>query len=318
MTELSNWRERVLARNQEKLDSKAQYPPAAMDAASWERVERQQWLEAAQAYDPTASLREELLLRLVGSAATSSGLRLEWEGLLRPLQESVGAGNKDAALELAGFSRGSSVLHFRPVGKAPVERLGGDTGPVLHETPLAAPMRQLIELVSAVEGERDIRPWSSTTQFAGVEKLSEQLRRLNLEAEFRFYARSGDVRSARLSERGMDYIDSLAHPEESQDSVSISGRVTELKQSGHAKIKAGPNRNATAYDVQFDATTLTSMRLVLGQAVHWQVSAISVKDKLERLQSLRYEFARDLGRTEQGSLGFDTEYLDSREGGELL
>ncbi|WP_152970009.1 hypothetical protein [Arthrobacter sp. Edens01] len=298
MTELSAWRERVLTRNRKKLDSEIE-PSEELDSVGWDRLERSQWLEAAQSFDPTASLREELLLRLVGSTATSSGLRLEWEGLLKPLQEAIAAGTDETAMELAGFSRGSSVLHFRAVRKAPVERLGGDSGAVLHETPLAAPARKLIEIVSAVEDERDIRKWSASTQFEGLERLVEQLRRLELEAEFRYYARSGDVRAARLSERGMGYIDALSQPEESHDTVSISGRVTELRQSGHAKVKAGPNRNATAYDVQFDTSQLTGMRLVLGQSVHWEVRTVSVKDKLGRLQSLRYEFERDLGLSVQ-------------------
>lgn len=279
-----------------------------LDDVDWERVERSQWLELAQTYDPGATLVEEFLVRLVGETAQSSGLRLEWEGLLQPLQDAVAAGSSEnVSLELSGFSKGSSVLHFRAVRRDPVEFVT-EGGAAVQETPLAAPARTFIDFVDAVEHEQDVRMYSSSPMLNGVEKLSDELSRLKLEADFRFYARSGDVRGARLTQRGMGYVRTLNEPEETIESLDINGRVTELRASGHAKVKLGQARNSPAYDVQFDTEALTGMRLVLGQTVNWHVSVISHKDKLGRVQSTRYEFQREVSLSEQPGFTF---YVDS-------
>jgi hypothetical protein len=296
----SAWRERVLSEH--RVDVRSADVPQ-LDELGWERVERKQWLEAAQTFDPSATLAEELLVRLVGDTATSSGLRLEWEGLLRPLQDAVAASaNGDVALELTGFSKGSSVLHFRAVQREPVE-LMSDQGPAFQETPLAAPVRRFIDFVDAVENERDVRMYSNSPMLGGVEKLSQELERLHLEADFKFYARSGDVRGTRLTERGMGYFKALNESEETTDSIGVNGRVTELKESGHAKVKQGTARNSPAYDVHFEPQALTGMKLVLGQSVNWQVAVVSTKDKLGRVQSTRFEFQRAMNQTDQPALG---------------
>ncbi|TDT79346.1 hypothetical protein DFO47_105142 [Arthrobacter sp. AG258] len=298
----SAWRKRVMAEHAaefERTVASEGQSGSKLDALGWERVERAQWLEVAQSYDAGATLAEELCVRLVGDTATSSGLRLEWDGLLRPLQEAVSAStSEDVLLELSGFSKGSSVLHFRAVRRDPVE-LFSDEGPAFRETPLAGSARRFIEFVDAVENEQDVRMYSKSPMLGGVEKLSDELSRLNLVADFRFYARSGDVRGAKLTSRGMDYVKGLHDSEETTDTIPVNGRITELRESGHAKVKQGVSRNSPAFDVHFDTQTLTGMRLVLGQSVNWQVAVISTKDKLDRVQSTRYEFRREISHTDQ-------------------
>lgn len=297
----SAWRQRVLDEHAVPLEARED---PELDELGWERLERRQWLELAQTYDPGASLAEELLVRLVGATARSSAMRLEWEGLLRPLQDAIMAGpEEDVALELCGFSKGSSVLHFRAVRREPVELLS-DEGPGVHETPLAAPARRFLEFVDAVEHEQDLRMYSNTAVLGGIEKLSEELSKLKLVADFRFYSRGGDVRGARLTSRGMAYVQNLNKAVETVTVMFVNGRVTELRESGHAKVKQGVARNSPAYDVHFQTQMLTGMRLFLGQSVNWEVAVISETDKLGRVQSTRYEFRRDAGRNEQDMLGF--------------
>lgn len=301
----SAWRKRVMAEHAaefERTVAMEEQSSSKLDALGWERVERGQWLEVAQSYDAGASLAEELCIRLVGDTATSSGLRLEWDGLLRPLQEAVSAGtSEDVSLELSGFSKGSSVLHFRAVRRDPVEMFS-DEGPAFRETPLAGPARRFIDFVDAVENEQDVRMYSKSAMLGGIEKLSDELSRLHLVADFRFYSRSGDVRGAKLTSRGMDYVKALHDSEETTATVPVSGRITELRESGHAKVKQGVARNSPAFDVHFDAQTLTGMRLVLGQSVNWLVAVVSTKDRLDRVQSTRYEFRREISHTDQLAL----------------
>ncbi|AMB39656.1 MULTISPECIES: hypothetical protein [Paenarthrobacter] len=296
------WRNRLLSQHRESFE---ETDAPSLDDVGWEQLERKQWLEAAQAFDPGATLMEELLVRLIGETATNSALRLEWEGLLRPIQDAVAAAaDGNVNLELSGFSKGSSVLHFRAVKREPVEFLADDDVP-MRETPLAAPVRRFIEFVDAVEHEEDVRMYSNSPMLSGVAKLSEELERLGLVADFRFYARSGDLRRATLSERGLDYMKSLSEAEEFTTQIFVSGRVTELRESGHAKVKRGTTRNATAFDVQFDSQSLTDMRLVLGQYVNWRVSMVSTKDKLGRLRSTRYEFDGDSGLHQEDAFQLD-------------
>lgn len=307
----STWKQRVMAEHPVPVvDSN----DPQLDDLGWERLERSQWLELAQTYDPGASLAEELLVRLVGSSASSSAMRLEWEGLLKPLKDSVVAGPEDDVdLELCGFSKGSTVLHFRAFRRDPVELLG-EEGPAVHETPLAAPARRFIDFVDAVEHEQDLRMYSNSTILGGVEKLSEELTKLDLVADFRFYSRGGDVRGAKLTSRGMAYVRTLNEAEDSVSSMMVNGRVTELRESGHAKVKLGVARNSPAFDVQFEAQALTGMRLVLGQPVSWEVSAVSTTDKLGRVQSVRYEFRREAGHSEQGALDMPGLIADGASG----
>lgn len=303
-----SWRDRLLLKHGADPSTALGSEMDDLDDLGWARVERRQWLEVVQAFDPNASLREELLVRLVGDSADSAALKLEWEGLLKPLQDAVSSISDRAELELAGFSKGSSVLHFRAASRQELEHVGESEDAPVRETPLAGPIRQFIDVVDAVEHEKDVRPYSASNMLDELQRLSTVLQRFHLQADFRFYARSGDVRGARLSQRGMNYMNALAELEESESSMPISGRVTELRESGHVKVKAGTQRRSPAFDVQLDSGVLTDMRLVLGQTVHWLVNAVSLRDRLGRIKTLRFEYLRDLESTEQVDLAADSAF----------
>ena len=54
----------------------------------------------------------------------------------------------------------------------------------------------------------------------------------------------------------------------------ISGRVTELRESGQVKVKTGTRRNSPAYLVQVPPEDLIAMRLSFGDAVNFLVEEV--------------------------------------------
>lgn len=312
------WRERLLVQHGADVSATLGDTTDNLDDMGWARVERRQYLEVVQSFDPDASLTEELLVRLVGDTADTAAMKLEWEGILKPLQDAVSSISDGASLELAGFSKGSSVLHFRAAKPSEPEEVAGAA---MRETPLAEPVRQFIAVVDAVENERDVRPYSASTMLDELQRLSTVLQRCHLQADFRFYAKSGDVRGAKLSERGMNYIKALAEQQETESPMPISGRITELRESGHVKVKTGSSRRSPAFDVQVDSALLTNMRLVLGETVHWRVNVVSVTDQLGRSKALRFEYLGELGSGEQEDLAPDANFwieaLPHRPGGDV-
>lgn len=287
----THWRDRVREKHRAQtiaLSDDAATPPA--DDVSWAEAERRNWLETARTFDPRASLPEELLLRLVGDTASRAALNVEWGGLLKPLQAAVSAAAKrDVGLELAGFSKGSSVLHFRAVVRESVDLVMD--GSAVTETPLAQPARELLDAIESLEAGQDMHRWIS--MFEGVERLTSELDKLHLQADFRWCSRGGSVRRAYLSERGIQFAKELAETRESEVTKPIGGMVTELHSSGHVKIKAGSTRRSPTWSVRVEPDTLTAMRLVLGQWVNWTVAKISSEDRLGRVKSVEYAYRGD-------------------------
>lgn len=294
MTASAEWRRKTLEKHRVHLDLAE--PNDSEDSLEWDRVERARRLEAMRSFDPTASLPEELLVRLEGEEATTTGLKLEWEGLLRPLQQALE--HDDVELELAGFSRGSTVLHFRSATRSPIEQISQNVN--VDETPLAKPARDLLQAIAAAEGEQDMGRWLALID--SLQGLSAELGRLDLSVDLRWCPRSGRVDRAVLTETGRAYLHNLGETVEEVEPIWVNGRITELRESGVVKVKTGTSRNSTAYEVQIDPDTLSSMRLTLGQTVHWAAEALKSKDRLGRVRSTKYRFRRDMGRTTQTEL----------------
>lgn len=293
-TSTRDWRNRLLERARaEAPDPEDQLPTEPAGHPAWEAAARRQLFDAMRSFDPQASLPEEFLVRLQGETANSAGLPVDWTPLLKPVQNMVSAAaDNELKVELAGFSKGSTVLHFRTVDRKSVEELGKG-GPTVEETSLSAPARKLIDLVDAVEREADLLPW--LPMVGEFEKLSTELERLSLHAGFHWRARNGDVRDATLSATGMGYIKSLQEAKPSAEPLAVQGTITELRASGHVKVKTAPNKTARAWDVVVDAQQLASMKLVLGQKVQWHAEATKMRDKLNRVTEEIVRFVGDLG-----------------------
>ncbi|MFJ5103808.1 hypothetical protein [Streptomyces sp. NPDC088554] len=227
-------------------------------------------LAAAREYEPDARLDEELRLRLTGPATEGGALRFQWgDALLDPVEKAVSvAAGTPIQLELTGLSAGSTVIHARPVSSAhPQEQ------PVLDAPATSATstgMHAFTKLLDALEAEQDVREWVRI--FDAVEAVARALDKYELELGVTWYDASGGVRSARLTERGRHYVERLRGTRPRDQEITVSGRITELRESGWVKVKTGTAKNAPAYDVHFEASEeLLRMRPTLGDNVHFRV-----------------------------------------------
>lgn len=283
----ASWRKRLLARHQDSellVNSDVDQTPSTDD--SWLEASRRQLLETMQEFDASATLSEELSIRLVGEAAQSAALPMDWSTLIRPLQTCVNEfTSEEVKLEISGFSKGSTVLHVRAIVRDEVDAIGHEP---VQQTVLSAAVVDLLRMITAAEGHKDLRRWK--TKLYGFERLVDELESFDLTAGFRWSARGGAVRSSRLTESGMEYIKGLRKTVKKAVPVVISGRITELRASGHVKVKAAPHKSATAWDVSMDAGQLTAMKLVLGQEVSWIVEQHVSEDRLHRIETLGWSF----------------------------
>ncbi|MEU6771724.1 hypothetical protein [Streptomyces sp. NPDC046759] len=259
-------------------------------------------LAAAREYAPGARLAEELLLRLTGPDTEGGALRFQWgDALLHPVEAAISAAaGTPVLLELTGVSAGSTVVHARPV------TTGRSPEPDAIEAPTTSAagtgMRTLTELLTALESEGDVREWARL--FDAVESLSRALGRYSLDLGVTWYAADGGMRRAQLTERGRHYVERLRETRDRDQEITISGRITELRESGWVKVKTGTAKNAYAYDVRFEEPDeLLRMRPGLGDNVHFRVRFRQRLDSVGIARSTEYTYIGPAA--EQTSLPLD-------------
>ncbi|MFG2977341.1 hypothetical protein ACGFYY_30680 [Streptomyces sp. NPDC048331] len=259
-------------------------------------------LAAAREYTPHARLDEELRLRLTGPDTEGGALRFQWgDALLHPMESALSAAaGTPVQLELTGISAGSTVVHARPVASA------GSTQPGTLDAPATSSastgMSALTELLRALETQSDVREWSRL--FDAVEPLSRALGKFRLDLGLTWYDADGGTRRAQLTERGRQYAERLRETRDRDQEIVISGRITELRESGWVKVKAGTARNAQAYEVHFEEPEeLVRMRPGLGDNVHFRVRFRQRLDSVGIVRSSEYTY---LGQaSEQAALPFE-------------
>ncbi|GAA1534625.1 hypothetical protein [Kribbella lupini] len=289
-------RERLLARHRAELDDwwadESQSP--GLGEEQLETARRRNWLSAAREYDESASLAEELLLRLTGGSTATGALSFAvGDALLKPLQETLASvANDDLQLEITGISQGSTVLHVRPAGYSDVH----SANMRVDSSPADQAMRELLRLVSAVEDEADVRPWMRALD--SMDRLVKALDRFELGVSMTWYARDGETRVSKLTDRGRNYYLGLQETTAAERQTVVSGIVTELRASGVVKVKASNKKNATAWEVRMAAEDLIAMRLQLGQPVHFLVREDETTDKVGRPHSRTWTYLRSLSRTD--------------------
>ncbi|WP_413758130.1 hypothetical protein [Streptomyces sp. MMBL 11-3] len=247
-------------------------------------------LAAAREYAPDARLEEELQLRLTGPDADGGALRFAWgDALLEPVEHMVSAAaGTPVQLELTGISAGSTVVHARPV-TVPADPAAPDGLDVTAASAAATGLGTLTALLDALESERDVREWVKL--FDAVEAVSRALSRYELDLGLAWYDADGGLRRARLTERGRGYVKRLRETRDRDQEITISGRITELRESGLVKVKTGTAKNAPAYDVRFeDVGELLRMRPGLGDNVHFRVRFRQQLDSMGIARSTEYTY----------------------------
>lgn len=306
-----SWRERRRARLRDD-PAEAERAAQLLDAMGTddrddEEIEaehRASRLAAAREFAPDARLDEELRLRLTGPETDAGALRFQWgDALLEPVEHMVSvAAGTPVHLELTGISTGSTIVHARPV----ITR-AGSADPDVMDAPAtsaaATGLCTLTTLLDALEAEHDIREWARL--FDAVEAVARALGRFELDLKVTWYDAEGRMRRARLTERGRRYVKRLRETQNRDQEITISGRITELRESGLVKVKTGTSKNAPAYDVRFEAPEeLLRMRPGLGDNVHFRVRFRQQLDSMGIARSTEYTY---LGHAaEQTSLPFES------------
>ncbi|MEW2113830.1 hypothetical protein AB0945_01305 [Streptomyces sp. NPDC005474] len=252
-------------------------------------------LAAVREYAPDAWLDEELQLRLTGPDTEGGALRFQWgDALLDPVEHAVSvAAGTPVQLELTGVSTGSTVVHARPVYPSVSPRPAAlNTQDALDAPATSAAsmgLSTLTELLAALESEADIREWARL--FDAVEALSRALGKHGLDLGVTWYGADGSMRRARLTERGRGYVERLREPRNRDQEITISGRITELRESGWVKVKTGTAKNSPAYDVRFEEPEeLLRMRPGLGDNVHFRVRFRQGLDSVGIARSTEYMY----------------------------
>nr|WSY53227.1 hypothetical protein OG999_25935 [Streptomyces sp. NBC_00886] len=247
-------------------------------------------LAATQEFAPDARLDEELQLRLTGPDADGGALPFQWgDALLQPVEHMVSvAAGTPVQLELTGISAGSTVVHARPV-TVRTDATEPDAFDAPTTSATSTGLGTLTMLLDALESERDIREWARL--FDAVEAVSRALSRYELDLGVTWYGTDGHVRRARLTERGRHYVKRLRETKDRDQEIIISGRITELRESGLVKVKTGTAKNAPAYDVRFEEPEeLLRMRPGLGDNVHFRVRFRQQLDSMGIARSAEYTY----------------------------
>ncbi|MFI1521115.1 hypothetical protein [Kitasatospora cineracea] len=286
----TTWRQRVL--QQHLVGAQEEVAAAGTDNRSRDEIEsdlRAAALEVHRLYDHDATLDNELRIRFSGTDAVQGSLDFDMgAALLKPLQDSVSAAaNQSVTLKLVGLSKGSTVLHVRPAPKHTAEHDAADALPVHAVQDYG--LTELLGLVRALEDERDVGHLASL--LSHLDHVTDALDKFGVQMDLTWLRSDGQVRSAALTRRGCDYAARLRTVRPAMEEITVSGHITELKQAGAVKVKAGTSPRAQAFDVKFeDPSVLVRMRLALGDNVTFRVKKTQAVDSVNRTKSTNYHF----------------------------
>jgi len=275
------------------------------DAASWldeqtadtrtddalESARGRNRLDALRAYDPTATLTEELTVVLSGDRAQAGMLEFDvGDALLRPLQDGVTAfADRQVALVITGLSHGSTVLHVRATPE-PADQVTEPDAIAVDSSHADLAVRQFVKVVDLLEQGLPLDGLGSRVR--GLERLVGALDKFDLDMALQWHAFNGDTRSARLGRQGRSHFAELMRTTTEEQSQTINGRVTELREAGVFKVKSSGGQNSPAYDVRVEPGQLLEMHLQLGQSVHVRVARETQVDRTGTARPSTYRFLR--------------------------
>lgn len=222
-------------------------------------------------------LRRSLDVRLRGPSIVPGQLdTTAVEQLLRALRIQLrGAvkrrGDTDVpAMQLAGVSAGSVVLHLVPTAAVPV-----DENAMFAGDPFDGLMTTLIALHRTAEGCGDLHRFID--QPALLRGLRDEVKVLDahdLDLELRWWPEAGQPRAARLTRVARDHVRRLLQEREEREEVMLTGRLLSINLNGTLALRrdAVPKRT---YEVFVDGEErLINLRLMLGQT--YTMSAVKV------------------------------------------
>lgn len=262
---------------------------------------RRNYLDALRDFDPAARFAEQLTVRLSGDFAHRGILDLELSPILTALRR-IFAETKSVSLGLSDVGTGSTVLYFRPVETEEQEPVLESSAAPVEASPADDVGRTLVRVVRAVEESTDVRQWR--TYVSGLEDVSEVLDRHDLDADFMWSSMGGYLAGARLTSSGRGYLRSLKTSTTDENLIPVSGRVTELRESGYVKLKTGRGRTSPTHEVHIDSEDLLALGLSLGETAHFEVREKRTRDRLGRESTGRLEFVRALSA--QDGLDFES------------
>lgn len=249
--------------------------------------QRIQHLDALRAYDPSATLAETLSVRLVGEGQ-AGGLGSEEARLLEPLDQVVSDLSEDGNthLEVVEIGQGSTILYLRPRDRGRVEIEGVPVDSSAADLACRAAIR-LFQRLESGSDVGELRPGLKGA-IGFVRKLSD----LGLDAHVAWEAGSGVVREAALTESARNHVLRMIQTHDVEETKYVSGRITELRQSGFVKVKSGTARNSPAHEVHFDESALSEMPQTLGETVHFVVAVDRAIDGFGESVGERLRFVR--------------------------
>lgn len=285
------WRQRLSDEERAELDQwwstmSAASPPTELEL---EEAARRNGLEARRFYDESATLDEELQVRLEGPLVEGELPFELGQDLFKPLRESVNAATSaHVDLALAGVLPGSTILRI----KAAAPRAQDSQSSLIAPEDVSASdraVRVLLDAIATAENEGDMRAWPAPLR-SKLPKLAEVLSEHQLTAQFTWLAASGAIRRTQLSSRGQDFVKRLREYTETKRKMKLAGTVAGLRQPGW--IVVSPEHGPDVH-VQVDPKSLAALRLTLWQDIQLQVE-VSVRTNIVGEETNRYRFLRSL------------------------
>jgi hypothetical protein len=286
------WRQRLSVEDREELDSwwttvSADTPPTELEL---EEAARRNGLEARRVYDESATLDEELHVRLQGPLEEGELPFELGQELFKPLRDSVNAATSaHVDLALAGVIAGSTILRIKATAPLPEDSQASLISPDAV-SPSDQAVRTLLDVLAEAEAESDPRAWPAALR-SKLPKLADVLYEHNLTAEFTWLASSGAMRRTRLSSRGQAFVRQLREYTEQKRTIELAGTVTGLRQAGWIVVspERGPDVN-----VKIAPKTLAALRLTLWQQVHLEVEVTARINSAGDEMTSHYQFQRAL------------------------
>ncbi|MDK8759589.1 hypothetical protein QP923_08280 [Corynebacterium sp. MSK151] len=245
--------------------------------------------------DPSSP--QALKVHLEGPAAELAGVDKPLEAVQSAVTGLFAESPFNMDLKLTGIESGSTVLVYEPTQRDVVEEdvLGDPSVTVSHSSAHAAAAKALA-FIKNIEAHID-QP-GQTAALRRAYKLSQELTKHNLTAEFAWFSHTGNARVVAITESSAEYLNELKHKQlpSSQRKV-VQGIIAAVAYAEDnlyvVTVRSSLTKRAQKNEVFVQQSAFKNLDKFIGDSVSWDVETTKYIDGFGSEVSARSDYVSD-------------------------
>lgn len=262
------------------------------------RTDEQTFDMLRHAYGLKASAKETLKVHLEGDAAELAGVDKALESVQTAVRNLFAEAPFNVELKLTGIEPGSTVLVYEPAeSDVQVESVLGDDRVEVASSSASRAATEAIKFLRTVE-DHSARNSNLGPALRRAHQLSQELRKLELEAEFAWRSYNGESSFTRFTNKSATFLGRLDQDiDDKVTTIGVQGPITEiaLDDTGLYRVTVRSSLAPRAHrnEVLIDSSAFKSLGKFIGDVVSWSVKKTVRVDGFGETVGKRLEFVAE-------------------------